>query len=100
MLGKDDRIDTLKLGDDAALTVEDPEMRQKLADAVAATGRAKNDGARVVDVHIAGAGGQEVRLNYVIAAPIWKTAYRVVVGKDAKARLQAWAILENASGVD
>lgn len=100
VLGKDDRIDTLKLGDDAALTVEDPEMRQKLADAVAATGRAKNDGARVVNVHIAGTGGQEVRLNYVIAAPIWKTAYRVVVGKDAKARLQAWAILENASGVD
>src|SRR5579871_6355356 len=35
-----------------------------------------------------------------LPAPVWKTAYRVVLGEGGKARLQAWGILENATGED
>ena len=43
---------------------------------------------------------RDVTLTYVVSAPVWKTAYRVVLGEDGKARLQAWAVLENATGED
>ncbi|MEZ5788067.1 MAG: DUF4139 domain-containing protein [Xanthobacteraceae bacterium] len=40
-------------------------------------------------------------MSYVVAAPIWKTAYRLVLLKDGdKARLQGWAVLENLTGGD
>ncbi|MFC6655945.1 DUF4139 domain-containing protein [Roseibium salinum] len=49
---------------------------------------------------MAGEGAREVAVAYVVPAPIWKTAYRVVMLPQDKARLQAWAVLENASGED
>jgi hypothetical protein len=37
----------------------------------------------------------------VVAAPVWKTAYRLVLPKNgAKARLQGWAVVENLTGGD
>jgi hypothetical protein len=41
----------------------------------------------------------------VVDAPVWKTAYRIVLPKDggndgAKARLQGWAVVENLTGGD
>ena len=39
-------------------------------------------------------------MSYVVASPIWKTAYKVVAQENGKARLQAWTVLENASGED
>jgi hypothetical protein len=37
----------------------------------------------------------------MVAAPIWKTAYRLVLPKDGgNARLQGWAVVENLTGGD
>jgi hypothetical protein len=48
--------------------------------------------------------GEETRnaaISYVVATPVWKTSYRLVLPKDGgKARLQGWAVLENLSGGD
>jgi len=49
---------------------------------------------------LSGQGERDVTFTYVVAAPVWKSAYRLVAGQDGKARLQGWAVLENASGQD
>ena len=49
-----------------------------------------------------GAGPRDITVGYVVAAPLWKASYRVVL-PDARvdhARVQGWAVLENQSGAD
>lgn len=93
-------VETLALAQDAAVAIEDEALRAKLAAAADAIGRAANNRSRAINVKVQGPAGQDVKLSYVVAAPIWKTAYRVVTGEGGKARLQAWTVLENASGED
>lgn len=56
---------------------------------------------RELTVNLKGAESRTVGLTYVQAAPLWKSAYRLVMpeGSD-KAFLQGWAILENTTGID
>lgn len=42
----------------------------------------------------------KIRLSYVTEAPAWKSSYRVVLGKDGKVDVQAWAVVDNISGED
>lgn len=99
-LTSDGVVATLALAQDASVVVDDSELRGKLVEATEAIGRASNDRSRVININVKGATGGAVDVSYVVAAPIWKTAYKVVVQADGKARLQAWAVLENASGED
>jgi hypothetical protein len=87
---------------DGSTTVEftDPRIRQKLATAMGVVGSNLTDKSRNIVVKVSGVGQRDVDFSYVVPTPIWKTSYRVVVSKDGEARLQAWAILENASGED
>lgn len=56
---------------------------------------------RALTVNLKGSENRTVGLTYVQAAPLWKSAYRLVMpeGSD-KAFLQGWAILENTTGID
>lgn len=56
---------------------------------------------RALTVSLKGATTRPVGITYVQAAPLWKSAYRLVMpeGSD-KAFLQGWAILENTTGID
>ena len=64
-----------------------------------ATNRAKDQ--RTLSITLAGEGKRPVGFSYVVAAPVWKTSYRLVLPKDGgKARLQGWGILENLTGGD
>lgn len=56
---------------------------------------------RELSVTLKGTESRSVGLTYVQAAPLWKSAYRLVMpeGSD-KAFLQGWAILENTTGID
>ncbi|MHA7773326.1 DUF4139 domain-containing protein [Roseibium sp. M-1] len=96
----DGRITGVLLTADTEVVFLDEDIRQKVARALAAVGSGKADGARNVALKVGGEGAREVAVSYVVPAPIWKTAYRVVTLADDKARLQAWAVLENASGED
>lgn len=100
MLASAGAISTLELAQDASVTIEDELLRNQLIDASQAMARAKNDRSRLVRVLVNGAADSTVNVSYVVAAPIWKAAYKIVVHPDGKARLQAWTVLENASGED
>ncbi|MCV9910434.1 DUF4139 domain-containing protein [Brucella sp. HL-2] len=100
VLDQDGQIQTIKLGEDTSLSVDDAEMKLKLTNATTALGRGSNDSARVIRITVGDLAATDSRLAYVVAAPIWKTAYRILTEPNGKARLQAWAVVENASGED
>lgn len=101
VIDKDGAVETLALGDDASVRFDDPNTRAKLAQATAAIARGKNDRTRAIDIKVNGVkNSSDIGLTYVVPSPIWKTAYKVVIEENEKARLQAWTVLENASGED
>ncbi|MFS8045041.1 DUF4139 domain-containing protein [Rhizobium sp. BR 314] len=101
VIDKDGAVETLLLGEDASVRFDDPDTRAKLAKATAAIARGKNDRTRAIDIRVNGAKiSGDIGLTYVVPSPIWKTAYKVVIDGKDKARLQAWTVLENASGED
>ena len=53
-----------------------------------------------VSIRLAGAKSHDLLVSYVVAAPMWKPTYRVVLpeGGKGKALLQAWAVVDNTSG--
>jgi hypothetical protein len=101
VIDKDGAVETLALGQDASVRFDDPDVRAKLAKATAAIARGKNDRTRAIDIKVNGVKNSgDIGLTYVVPSPIWKTAYKVVIDGNNKARLQAWTVLENASGED
>ncbi|OZI37612.1 hypothetical protein CAL29_04230 [Bordetella genomosp. 10] len=100
VLTAEGRIDTLRLGADTSVEVLDDGMRERFAAAVAALGRAGAERYRSVAIAVKGKGARQLGLEYVSAAPVWKPAFRLVLDKAGKARLQGWAVLENATGED
>jgi hypothetical protein len=64
-----------------------------------AANRAKDR--RTLAIAFGGEGTRKAGFSYVVAAPVWKTSYRLVLPKEGgKARLQGWGILENLTGGD
>jgi hypothetical protein len=55
---------------------------------------------KVVSLGFAGEGKRKVRVGYVVESPLWKTSYRLVIGKDGKPMLQGWAQVENRGDED
>lgn len=93
-------LESVPIEDGASVTILDPAMAAKIAEAIAAAGKTKVGDAHRVEIAVSGQGQREVRLTYVVAAPVWKTSYRIVDGGGGRANLQAWAIIENALGAD
>lgn len=91
---------TIRLRSDTELDILDPEVRDSLRQAALVSGQGRVGGMRTITIDLEGAGPREVLLDYVVPAPVWKTAYRLILDADGVARLQAWAVIENASGDD
>ncbi len=90
------------LEDVAAVQVADPALRAKLLAALATLRGSAATARRHLSVRVEGSGLRTVHLGMVVGAPLWKASYRLVLppegaGADTnKARLQGWAVLENA----
>lgn len=89
------------LEDATALRFTDAKIQAQIARALSALAENEAKDRRRLTIGFAGAGEREAAIGYVVAAPIWKTAYRLVLSpKGATARLQGWAVLENLTGGD
>lgn len=84
-----------------SLKFTDPAARGQIDRALSAMAENRARDRREVSIAILGQDRRPVALTYVVAAPIWKTSWRLVLGSsEGKARLQGWAILENLTGGD
>jgi hypothetical protein len=89
------------LEDVQELRFTDPQTRAQIERLLAGLTENRAKDRRVLSLGFRGAGTRDVALSYVVAAPVWKTAYRLVLPKDgSKARLQGWAVVENLTGGD
>lgn len=100
VITEDGHIEVLTLGSDTVFEILDATMREQVQEAVAVSGRGRTDRLRSLAIALDGEGTRTVGLSYVAPAPVWKTAYRLVAEADGNARLQAWAVVENATGAD
>ncbi len=90
------------LEDSGAVLVGDPVLRARLDEALAALrGQASGDRTNLT-LQLQGGAGTVVRIAVVTAAPLWKATYRLAlpVMGGTTARLQGWAVFENASAND
>ncbi|HVS80722.1 MAG TPA: carboxypeptidase regulatory-like domain-containing protein [Pyrinomonadaceae bacterium] len=65
-----------------------------------ASASARRRDAKTIVVSSDGAGSREMLVSYIVAAPIWKTTYRVVLDSTGKPFFQGWAIVDNVSEED
>jgi hypothetical protein len=85
-------VRSVKLIDDGA--------RRDVNEFANASASARRRDAKTIVVTSDGAGPREMVVSYTIAAPIWKTTYRVVLDSQGKPFFQGWAIVDNVSEED
>jgi hypothetical protein len=83
------------------LHFSDPQVTAQIERALAGLNENHAKERRTLSIGFLGEGTRDVAISYIVAAPIWKTAYRLVLPKDGgNARLQGWAVVENLTGAD
>jgi hypothetical protein len=95
----------LREGDEVVLA--DTALAQRVARAAEALAAARSADERRIEIRLRADRARQVAVLYVAGAPLWKPSYRLLVpalgtpaATPAQARLQGWAVVENASGSD
>jgi len=83
-----------------SIQLADEGSRRDLSEFAHAAASARRRDAKTIIVTSDGIGQREMVVSYTIAAPIWKTTYRVVLDKEGKPFFQGWAIVDNISEED
>lgn len=78
----------------------DEGARRDVREFANATASARRRDAKTISVTSDGTGSRELVVSYTIAAPIWKTTYRVVLDAAGQPFFQGWAIVDNVSEED
>jgi hypothetical protein len=88
------------LSDVRSVKLADEGTRRDISEFANATASARRRDAKTIVVTSDGTGAREMLVSYTIAAPIWKTTYRVVLDATGKPFFQGWAIVDNVSDED
>ncbi|MDI1228010.1 MAG: DUF4139 domain-containing protein [bacterium] len=98
----DDGIKSALLENLESVAFTDEKIRAEVARALSAIRENGTAERRVLSVNLLGEGNRDVTLSYVVDAPLWKTAYRLVVPQagQTKGMLQGWAVIENMTASD
>ena len=83
-----------------AIKLVDEGTRRDVNEFANASASARRRDAKTIVVTSDGTGARELLVSYTIAAPIWKTTYRVVLDSSGKPFFQGWAIVDNVSEED
>jgi hypothetical protein len=81
----------------------DPVLQTQVTKALQAIAANRIQDSRTLKIIAEGEARRTVRVGYVVAAPLWKTSYRLSLppaGQDGAARLHGWAHVDNLSGQD
>lgn len=93
-------ISSFDLADVRSVKMLDDGTRKDINEFANATASARRLDAKTITVTSQGTGQREMVVSYIIAAPIWKTTYRVVLDQAGKPFFQGWAIVDNVSDED
>jgi hypothetical protein len=93
---------SIKLADIQQLKFTNPAIESEVRRALEVLATNHDTEKKAVSLHFAGDGKRQVRVGYVVEAPIWKTSYRLVLDGEngGKPFLQGWAAVENPSDED
>lgn len=100
VLGEDGALRRHVFDGDLEVAILDPVILEALGRGLSTLREAAGGTVREVTVRIEGGEVRGGALTYVVAAPAWKTAYRALTGEGGEVDLQAWAVIENATGED
>ena len=93
-------LQSFDLAEVRAVRLLDEGTRRDVGEFAAASASARRRDAKTITVTSDGAGTREMLVSYTVAAPIWKTTYRVVLDEEGKPFFQGWAIVDNVSDED
>lgn len=98
----DQGIKTAIMEDLSSVSFDDAKIRDEVTRALEAIRENGTAERRMLTVNLMGEGERDVTLSYVVDAPLWKTAYRMVVPEagEKKGLLQGWAVVENMTASD
>lgn len=82
------------------IQLADEGSRRDLSEFAHAAASARRRDAKTIVVTSVGTGEREMIVSYTIAAPIWKTTYRLVLDESGQPFFQGWAIVDNISEED
>lgn len=88
------------LGEVRSVKLLDDEAQRDLREFADASASARRRDAKTIVVTSDGEGAREMLVSYTIAAPVWKTTYRVVMDAGGQPFFQGWAIVDNVSEED
>src|SRR5216683_40340 len=88
------------LADVRSVKLIDEGARRDVNEFANASASARRRDAKTIVVTSDGTGPREMLVSYTVAAPIWKTTYRVVLDSTGKPFFQGWAIVDNVSEED
>jgi hypothetical protein len=97
-----DGMRSLKLGEVQRVRFLNPVIDSEFKKALETLALSHDTQKKAVSLHFVGEGKRRVRVGYVVENPIWKTSYRLVLGKEKgdKPYLQGWSVVENVSDED
>ncbi len=97
-----DGMRSVKLADVQRVRFLNPVMDNEVRKALETLTLSHDTQKKAVSLNFVGEGKRNVRVGYVIENPIWKTSYRLVLGKakEDKPFLQGWAVVENTTDED
>lgn len=75
-------------------------LNEELQQALLVLARSHDTQKKAVGIEFEGEGKRKVSVAYIAQSPVWKTAYRLVLGEKEPPFLQGWAIVENTSDED
>jgi hypothetical protein len=78
----------------------DPRLDAELRQALTVLAAGHDTQKKTVAVRFEGQGKRKVSVSYIVATPVWKTSYRLVLADKEPPFLQGWAIVENTSDDD
>jgi hypothetical protein len=93
-------ISSFDLDDVRSLKLLEDGTRADVMEFANASASARRLDAKTITVTSVGTGQREMIVSYTIAAPIWKTTYRVVLDEEGRPFFQGWAIVDNISDED
>lgn len=97
----DDAIEHVEIDEATRVTIADDRMRGALKAALKAVAADRAADKRRIAVTVEAPAETRALVTYVVAAPVWKPTWRVVLpAGQASARFQGWAVLENRTGLD